>query len=368
MAISKEVLIQAVRSYQSKYSTFRFREVKDLKPKQIETALTRICPHVKQAEVVAFWDETMFGSGKKGFLLTCDTLYFSKEYYIDGNKSKHNVTISDFDTVKKMVGRPNCVGIVHKNGETEWVYVSINQDDLFEFFCKVIQFRNEEKHACKEEAFRDPEPDESFGHYSFEFTAHYSQQQVNAQREGRETSCTLSGLALMDLIEERYETVNGPVSGFTCPGCGGKLRRLPGQQVYRCRSCRYLVKNKQLCNCHSCGGRLEPAGNDMGICVACGKHWKLGTPMPQPKPKAAPVTPDPKPEPVKPAPKPEPAKPTPKPEPAKPAPKPEPVKPAPKPEPAKPTPESTPKPFNVAEALEKQRGQIMKDLAGLNKH
>ena len=238
MAISKEVLIQAVRSYQSKYSTFRFREVKDLKPKQIETALTRICPHVKQAEVVAFWDETMFGSGKKGFLLTCDTLYFSKEYYIDGNKSKHNVTISDFDTVKKMVGRPNCVGIVHKNGETEWVYVSINQDDLFEFFCKVIQFRNEEKHACKEEAFRDPEPDESFGHYSFEFTAHYSQQQVNAQREGRETSCTLSGLALMDLIEERYETVNGPVSGFTCPGCGGKLRRLPGQQENHRNPCK----------------------------------------------------------------------------------------------------------------------------------
>jgi hypothetical protein len=49
----------------------------NLKPSQIKNAIAAYAPSVSSADVVGMVDDTLFGSGKDGFLITCTNLYSS---------------------------------------------------------------------------------------------------------------------------------------------------------------------------------------------------------------------------------------------------------------------------------------------------
>ena len=68
----------AVENYRSKNS-FGFQLAKNLKARQIDTAIEQYARIVKPEEVVAILDTTVVKSGKSGFLLTDRYLYSSNE-------------------------------------------------------------------------------------------------------------------------------------------------------------------------------------------------------------------------------------------------------------------------------------------------
>lgn len=249
MSITKDALIKAVKDYKSTYSSSRFRGSENLKPKQLATAVQYICPQIKVSDVIAFWDETMTRNGKKGFVLTQDTLYLTKGYPIQGSGGKRWVRLSDMTETMKKTEKDvyKYVGVVHENGETEWMHAGIYQEDFFDFFSCAIKYSNQGKPQ------RGPEK-------------------------------TAPAIPTTPTVSDRADrkTKENTKKEFQCVICGEKLILHPGMDSVTCDFCdtEYRASDfKQLkgLKCDLCGAEMVPfhsSGDTFDcICPSCGNSY-----------------------------------------------------------------------------------------------
>lgn len=118
--LTRAVLEKCVKSY--KYDkAFFFKLPSQLKPKQITNAIKRFAPGIKESDVVAVMDTTLFDSGKDGYLLTETHMY---------GKSLEGKTI-DLNRMSKLNRKDSYLTVTYPDGKADRLFVSIFDQDLF---------------------------------------------------------------------------------------------------------------------------------------------------------------------------------------------------------------------------------------------
>ena len=145
VTLSRAAIEKCVRNYKREKASY-FVLTKDLKPKQLTNALKVIAPGVKEADVVALMDTTLFNSGKEGFLLTETHMYI---------KCMGNGSI-DLNRLSKLNRKDSYLTVSYPDGKSESIYVSIFDQDLFNIL-KLIMEESEaaEKAAAEQEKKAD---------------------------------------------------------------------------------------------------------------------------------------------------------------------------------------------------------------------
>ena len=141
ITLPRAAIEKCVQNYKREKASY-FVLTKDLKPKQIANALKIIAPGVKEADVVALMDTTLFNSGKEGFLLTQTHMYI---------KCMGSATI-DLNRLSKLNRKDSYLTVAYPDGKSETIYVSIFDQDLFNIL-KLIMEESEvlEKEAAEKE-------------------------------------------------------------------------------------------------------------------------------------------------------------------------------------------------------------------------
>mgnify|MGYP003293368810 CR=1 FL=1 len=131
VTLPRAAIEKCVREYKRVKASF-FVLTKDLKPKQLANALKIIAPGVKEADVVALMDTTLFNSGKEGFLLTGTHMYI---------KCMGKASI-DLNRLSKLNRKDSYLTVSYPDGKSETIYVSIFDQDLFNIL-KLIMAESE---------------------------------------------------------------------------------------------------------------------------------------------------------------------------------------------------------------------------------
>ena len=97
--MEKNFIEQAVKNYKHERAFF-FQLTQNLKTKQLQNAVKHIAPKEKVENIVAFMDTTLIGSGKKGIVLTKDTLYFNDILEVKGNSYRKSINLERLCKVK----------------------------------------------------------------------------------------------------------------------------------------------------------------------------------------------------------------------------------------------------------------------------
>lgn len=140
--LTRQALEKCVKNYKYEKASY-FMTADQLKPKQIENAIARFAPKVKAKDVVALMDTTLFSSGKDGYLITLTHMY---------GKSMGNKTI-DLNKVNRVTRKDSYLTVYYPDGSSEKHYVSIFDQDLFNFLKMVM----EESARLNEEAQQSEE-------------------------------------------------------------------------------------------------------------------------------------------------------------------------------------------------------------------
>lgn len=139
--LTRSVLESCVRSYKyDKASHFVTRD--QLKPKQITNALARFAPGVRERDLVALMDTTLFESGKDGYLLTETHMY---------GKSLEGKTI-DLNRMCKLNRKDSYLTVTYPDGKADTLFVSIFHQDLFNLLKMIM----EESQRLNEQAESEP--------------------------------------------------------------------------------------------------------------------------------------------------------------------------------------------------------------------
>ena len=128
VTLTRAAIEKCVRNYKREKASY-FVLTKDLKPKQLANALKVIAPGVKEADVVALMDTTLFNSGKEGFLLTTTHMYI---------KCMGNATI-DLNRLSKLNRKDSYLTVSYPDGKSETIYVSIFDQDLFNILKLIME-------------------------------------------------------------------------------------------------------------------------------------------------------------------------------------------------------------------------------------
>lgn len=133
--LPRSAIEKCVRSYKRVKASY-FVLTKELKPKQLSNAIKRIAPEVREEDVVALMDTTVFSSGKEGFLLTSTHMYTKC-------MESHKI---DLNRLSKLNRKDSYLTVGYPDGKSETVYVSIFDQDLFNIL-KLIMEESEKAEA-----------------------------------------------------------------------------------------------------------------------------------------------------------------------------------------------------------------------------
>ncbi len=145
-------LISLVKKYSHKIeNTYGFLPVDELKKKQITNAKKAFAFGVVESDIIGFYDTTLAGNGKKGYLFT-DTKVFYSETLEPPKKLWYDdiVEISISNMSKK-----DCDRSLHfalSDGTTvTWDSCFLNKTPLKEFFIKLLEIvKNKDRDSCGE--------------------------------------------------------------------------------------------------------------------------------------------------------------------------------------------------------------------------
>lgn len=142
--LTKEALERAVKDYKRvKASEFKLRGA--LKPKQLKNAVRIFAPDIKESEVVALMDTTLFESGKDGFLITKTHMY---------GKTFGGKTI-DLNRVSKINRSESHLKVTYPDGSSDELYTTIYDQDLFNFLKLVMDASSKLNESKPAEGIRD---------------------------------------------------------------------------------------------------------------------------------------------------------------------------------------------------------------------
>ena len=126
------------------YPRNQFVLTADLKPKVLKNAIANIAPELRKEDVVAVRDDTFLRSGKVGWILTANKIYFHKDYKLSSDP--YHTHFIDFSTVKTIHYREknNYVSFIFKDDRRDHLDCSIdtNAQQIYEFLCCIIDLYN----------------------------------------------------------------------------------------------------------------------------------------------------------------------------------------------------------------------------------
>ena len=88
-AMFTEEIIRKAMEQCAWYPRNQFVLTADLKPKILSNALASIAPELRREDVIAVRDDTFLRSGKSGWIITADRIYFHKDYSLFNNSRDH---------------------------------------------------------------------------------------------------------------------------------------------------------------------------------------------------------------------------------------------------------------------------------------
>jgi TPR repeat protein len=115
-------------------SKAKYANMKPLTPDMIDTIEKFVRNHnlkIQLSDVIGYYDLALFGSGKKGMLLTADFLYFS-----ENGKKENPVYFKDLVSVSK---KGYDLTMIYANGKNMKFFASIFVDYLLELMMKIIE-------------------------------------------------------------------------------------------------------------------------------------------------------------------------------------------------------------------------------------
>lgn len=140
--LTKEALEQAVKAYK-RVKASQFKLPNELKPKQIKNAVRIFGSGIKESDVVALMDTTLFDSGKDGYLITKTHMY---------GKTFGGKTI-DLNRVSKINRSESYLTVTYPDGSSDKLYTTIYDQDLFNIL-KLIMEASEKLNESKPVAER----------------------------------------------------------------------------------------------------------------------------------------------------------------------------------------------------------------------
>ena len=143
----REKILKIIES--TKKSGHKFEPVESFKKKQIENAMNRIVKssHMSESMVVAIMDTTLFGSCKKGYLLTTAAFYaddFDEPIRLNNIVKVENSPKNSYDSI-----------VTLKNGEKITLFTSAYREYLNEILNKIAK-ANGVKEESKDEEKAEP--------------------------------------------------------------------------------------------------------------------------------------------------------------------------------------------------------------------
>ncbi|MCD8009891.1 MAG: hypothetical protein LUF34_03695 [Lachnospiraceae bacterium] len=137
---------------------WRLRPVTEAKAKALNGAMNSYAQQARQEEVLAFYDTTVFGGGKNGFLLTSGALYHdSFPFQLKDKGTTTRLPLAGIKNVRAVQGDKYRFTIRYQDGSKITIFTSpVHQDGLRALLNAAIR---EEKKAAAEETTRpEPEP------------------------------------------------------------------------------------------------------------------------------------------------------------------------------------------------------------------
>ena len=153
--INKETVAAAIKNYRPQF-TAKFKAQADIRDREIKNLLKDIATGEKEENILAVMNTAITDNGKKGFVLTADRLYFSKQYKIIDGRGKANFV--ELSNIKKAVAKKSSYweyfGFELTDGNLVKIDGSIYCDDLRRFFTSLI---NASERAEKPEEIKPAE-------------------------------------------------------------------------------------------------------------------------------------------------------------------------------------------------------------------
>lgn len=116
----------------------------DLKPKRLEKAIACNAPGLRKEEVVAFRDQTLLQSGKEGWILTANKIYFHEKYQLSSDP--YNKKWLDFSIVKEIHHQKGSswITLTYQDGTKDSLdcYIPNTGDRIYEFLSCIISLYN----------------------------------------------------------------------------------------------------------------------------------------------------------------------------------------------------------------------------------
>lgn len=116
----------------------------ELKPKKLDTAIACIAPGLNREDVVAVRDDTVFQSGKVGWILTANKVYFHKDYSISSDP--YGKKYFDFSQVKRVYyqEKSHSVRLIYSDDTVDFLDCGIDTycKQIAEFLLGIIRLYN----------------------------------------------------------------------------------------------------------------------------------------------------------------------------------------------------------------------------------
>lgn len=136
-----------LKKYYKKIETSYGFDIKgEIKSSKIDNALKKFASGLDRTTIIGFYDTTIFGNGKSGYIFT-DT----KVYYLETLEKPKKIWYEDIQNVEIIKkGKKNCddeLKFEMKDGSTVvWTSCFLNKQPLYEFFKELLKYEcNEEK-------------------------------------------------------------------------------------------------------------------------------------------------------------------------------------------------------------------------------
>lgn len=134
----------------------------DCKPKQIQNAISCYAPDCKPEEIVILIDQTIWGSGKKGFLFTQDRLYADKSEFLDSPLGKRIIPLPlFFDDLREVCildDAERYVTLRYKDGRRFDIYGGLYTYFLHSVLRSIVEALNPEEQGSLAPGVLEHEP------------------------------------------------------------------------------------------------------------------------------------------------------------------------------------------------------------------
>jgi len=127
------------------YPRNQFVLTADLKPKVLKNAIANIAPELRKEDVVAVRDDTFLRSGKVGWILTANKIYFHKDYKLSSDPyHTHFIDFSRVTEIRKKGNNTSIIRLIYDDDTADTLdcFIDSTGEQIYEFFKCIINLSN----------------------------------------------------------------------------------------------------------------------------------------------------------------------------------------------------------------------------------